>query len=142
MPPEVAIGVFLDYESAPQFMSKLESVKVTSEIGQTKEVEYRLRLPVLMSVGYKTSNTYSREGFSHVVKWELLSSSAASSGCGEFRVDPWGSGSLVIYSSEVVPVNWVVSKLKSLAVKEVESAANALSVEAIRRSKFPAILAD
>lgn len=133
-PPDLAAGVFLDYESAPRFIRKLESVEVVSQRGMTKEVEYQVRLPVFMSVGYRTRNTYSREGEAHVVKWELVRSSLASSGSGEFRVAPWGEGSLMVYSSEVVPSSGLVASLRSMAVEEVKSTAESLAKEAARRS--------
>lgn len=135
VPPEVVSAVFLDYEAAPRFMKKLESVRVTSTRDSVQEVEYRVRLPVLMSVSYRTRNSYAREGGRHVVRWELLESSLASSGSGEFSVEPWGEGSLMVYSSAVVPANRLVASLKNLAVEEVRSTASALANESLRRAR-------
>jgi uncharacterized membrane protein len=134
VPPDVVSGVFLDYESAPRFMDKLESARVTSTRARVQEVEYRVRLPVLMSVAYKTRNSYAKEGDRHIVRWELLESSLASSGSGEFSVEPWGTGSLMVYSSMVVPANRLVASLKNLAIEEVRSTASALASESIRRA--------
>lgn len=131
-PADLVAAVFLDYERAPSFIRKLESAEVVRSVGEETDVRYRVRLPVLLSVGYSTRNVYRKNGQVHSVKWRLLESPVASSGHGEFRVEPWGDGSVVAYTSLVSPSNRVVAALKSLAIEEVKSTVSAIVGEADR----------
>ena len=111
--PQVVAELFSDYSAAPSYTPGMLSAKViaTNPDG-SKDVQYKVKVPVLQSISYTVRNTYVRKGNSYEVKWTLLSSPLAKSSNGSLRVSPTGRKTLMRYESYRAPTN-LVSGLKN-----------------------------
>ena len=57
--PQSVTDLFLDYEHANTFISNLKSAVVENEPdGNTKDVRYTVKLPVLFTISYLVRNSY------------------------------------------------------------------------------------
>ena len=135
-PPKVVADLFTDYASAPSYTPGMLGAKVvaTNPDG-SKDVEYRVKVPVLQSITYSVRNTYIDKGDSYEVKWTLIRSPLAKSSDGSLRIEPYGKGkTLMRYVNLTVPVTSLVAGLKNQALNEAKTTVQAIASEAQRRA--------
>ncbi len=136
-PPKVVADLFSDYAAAPDYIPGMLAAKViaTNPDG-TKDVEYRVKVPVLQSITYTVRNAYIQKGNSYEVKWTLLRSPLAKSSDGSLRIEPYGKGkTLMCYTNLAVPITNLVAGLKNQALNEAKSTVRAITAEAERRAR-------
>ena len=101
----------------------------------TKDVEYKVKMPVVQSITYSVRNTYIQKGNSYEVRWTLLRSPLAKSSNGSLRIEPYGKGqTLMCYTNLVVPITNLVAGLKNQALNEAKTTVRAIKAEAERRA--------
>jgi len=135
-PPKVVADLFSDYSAAPDYIPGMLGAKViaTNPDG-TKDVQYKVKVPVLQSISYTVRNAYVQRGNSYEVKWTLLHSPLAKSSDGSLRIEPYGKGkTLMCYTNLCVPVTNLVAGLKNQALNEAKSTVRAIATEAKRRA--------
>jgi len=133
---EVITDLFLDYEHANTFINNLESAKVENEPdSNTKDVRYKVRLPIIFSITYLVRNHYEKTPDGYAVSWYLLEPPfAAKSAVGSLRVEASGDGEAVIcYTNHVEPATRLIAGLRGHAVKEAAKTVDAIVKEAERR---------
>lgn len=135
--PEVVTDLFLDYEHANTFISNLESAVVENTPDpNTKDVRYKVRLPIIFSISYLVRNSYEKTPEGYIVRWHLLEPPfAAKSAVGSLRVEPHGDGSVICYKNHVEPSTRLIAGLRGHAVKEASKTVSAIVTEAERRQK-------
>jgi len=135
-PPQILIELFSDYSAAPSYTPGMLSAKVIANNPDgTKDVEYRVKVPVLQSISYSVRNTYIRKGNSYEVKWTLIRSPLAKSSDGSLRIEPYGKGkTLMRYTNLTVPLTNLVAGLKNQALNEARATVRAIATEAERRT--------
>jgi hypothetical protein len=135
-PPKVVADLFSDYSAAPDYIPGMLAAKViaTNPDG-TKDVQYKVKVPVLQSISYTVRNAYIQKGNSYQVKWTLLRSPLAKSSDGSLRIEPYGKGkTLMCYTNLCVPVTNLVAGLKNQALNEAKATVRAITAEAERRA--------
>ena len=135
-PPKVVADLFSDYSAAPDYIPGMLGAKViaTNPDG-TKDVQYKVKVPVLQSISYTVRNAYIQKGNSYEVKWTLLRSPLAKSSDGSLRIEPYGKGkTLMCYTNLCVPVTNLVAGLKNQALNEAKATVRAIATEAKRRA--------
>lgn len=135
-PPKVVADLFSDYAAAPTYIPGMLDAKVisTNDDG-TKDVQYKVKVPVLQSISYTVRNQYLEKGNSYQVKWTLLRSPLAKSSDGSLRIEPYGKGKTIMcYTNLCVPVTNLVSGLKNQALNEAKATVRAIATEAKRRA--------
>ena len=135
-PPKVVADLFSDYAAAPDYTPGMLGAKVigTNPDG-TKDVEYKVKVPVLQSISYTVRNAYIQKRNSYEVKWTLLRSPLAKSSNGSLRIEPYGKGkTLMCYTNLVVPITNLVAGLKNQALNEAKTTVRAIKAEAERRA--------
>jgi hypothetical protein len=135
-PPKVVADLFSDYSAAPDYIPGMLAAKViaTNPDG-TKDVQYKVKVPVLQSISYTVRNAYIQKGNSYEVKWTLLRSPLAKSSDGSLRIEPYGKGkTLMCYTNLCVPVTNLVAGLKNQALNEAKATVRAITAEAERRA--------
>jgi hypothetical protein len=135
-PPQVLVELLSDYSAAPSYTPGMLSAKVIANNPDgTKDVEYRVKVPVLQSISYSVRNTYIRKGNSYEVKWTLLRSPLAKSSDGSIRIEPYGKGkTLMRYTNLTIPLTNLVAGLKNQALNEARATVLAIATEAERRA--------
>jgi ribosome-associated toxin RatA of RatAB toxin-antitoxin module len=135
-PPKVVADLFSDYAAAPTYIPGMLGAKVIANNPDgTKDVQYRVKVPVLQSISYTVRNTYTQKGNSYEVKWTLIHSPLAKSSDGSLRIEPYGKGkTLMCYTNLCVPITNLVAGLKDQALKEAKSTVRAIATEAKRRA--------
>jgi hypothetical protein len=135
-PPKVVADLFTDYASAPDYQPGMLAAKViATNADGTKDVEYKVKMPVVQSITYSVRNTYIQKGNSYEVKWTLLRSPLAKSSDGSLRIEPYGKGkTLMCYTNLVVPITNLVAGLKNQALNEAKTTVRAIATEAKRRA--------
>lgn len=137
--PEVVTDLFLDYEHANTFISNLESAIVENTPDpNTRDVRYKVRLPVIFSISYLVRNSYEKTPEGYIVRWHLLEPPfAAKSAVGSLRVEPHGDGAVICYKNHVEPSTKLIAGLRGHAVKEASKTVTAIVAEAERRQRQP-----
>lgn len=135
--PKVVADLFSDYSAAPSYTPGMLSAKVIANNPDgSKDVQYRVKVPVLQSISYTVRNTYIKKGNSYEVKWTLLQSPLAKSSNGSLRIEPYGAGkTLMRYTNLTVPLTNLVSGLKTQALNEAKATVRAIASEAERRGE-------
>jgi hypothetical protein len=136
-PPKVVADLFSDYSAAPSYIPGMLDAKVVANNPDgTKDVQYKVKVPVLQSISYTVRNAYVQKGNSYEVKWTLLRSPLAKSSDGSLRIEPYGNGkTLMCYTNLCVPVTSLVAGLKNQALNEAKSTVRAIATEARRRAE-------
>lgn len=135
-PPKVVVDLFTDYAAAPEYIPGMLAAKViaTNPDG-SKDVQYKVKVPVLQSISYTVRNNYVRKGNAYEVQWKLLRSPLAKSSDGSLRVEPYGKGkTLMCYTNLCVPITNLVTGLKDQALNEAKATVLAIAAEAKRRA--------
>jgi hypothetical protein len=134
-PPQILAELFSDYPAAPSYTPGMLAAKVIANNPDgTKDVEYKVKVPVLQSITYAVRNTYIKKGNSYEVKWTLLRSPLAKSSDGSLRIEPYGKGkTLMRYTNLTVPLTNLVAGLKNQALDEARATVRAIATEAERR---------
>ncbi|MEX1044764.1 MAG: hypothetical protein WEC73_01440 [Chthoniobacterales bacterium] len=132
--PEGVTDLFLDYENADSFIHNLDSAVVEKQPdGNTKDVRYTVRLPVLFTISYLVRNRYEKTPGGYTVHWNLLESFFAKSAVGNLRVEPHGETAIICYANHVEPATKLVAGLRGQALKEASNTVDAIVKEAERR---------
>ena len=132
--PEGVTDLFLDYENADSFIGNLESAVVENQPdGNTKDVRYTVKLPVLFTISYLVRNRYEKTPGGYTVHWNLLESLFAKSAVGKLRVEPHGETAVICYANHVEPATRLVAGLRGHAMKEASNTVDAIVKEAERR---------
>jgi len=132
--PEGVTDLFLDYENADSFIGNLESAVVENQPdGNTKDVRYTVKLPVLFTISYLVRNRYEKTPGGYTVHWNLLESLFAKSAVGKLRVEPHGDMAVICYANHVEPATRLVAGLRGHAMKEASNTVDAIVKEAERR---------
>ncbi|MFZ9932801.1 MAG: hypothetical protein ACO3G9_06340 [Chthoniobacterales bacterium] len=132
--PQGVTDLFLDYENADSFIANLKSAVVEHEPdGNTKDVRYTVKLPVLFTISYLVRNRYEKTPQGYTVHWNLLESLFAKSAVGKLRVEPHGETAVICYANHVEPATSLVAGLRGLALKEASKTVDAIVKEAERR---------
>lgn len=132
--PQSVTDLFLDYEHANTFISNLKSAVVENEPdGNTKDVRYTVKLPVLFTISYLVRNSYEKTPEGYAVHWNLLESLFAKSAVGQLRVEPHGDIAVICYANHVEPATKLVAGLRGQALKEASKTVDAIVKEAERR---------
>lgn len=132
--PQGVTDLFLDYENANTFIANLRSAVVEKEPdGNTKDVRYTVKLPVLFTISYLVRNRYEKTPEGYTVHWNLLESIFAKSAVGKLRVEPHGDTAVICYANHVEPATRLVAGLRGLALKEASKTVDAIVKEAERR---------
>ncbi len=132
--PEGVTDLFLDYENADSFIGNLESAVVENQPdGNTKDVRYTVKLPVLFTISYLVRNRYEKTPGGYTVHWNLLESLFAKSAVGKLRVEPHGDMAVICYANHVEPATRLVAGLRGHAIKEASNTVDAIVKEAERR---------
>jgi hypothetical protein len=132
--PEGVTDLFLDYENADSFIGNLESAVVENQPdGNTKDVRYTVKLPVLFTISYLVRNRYEKTPDGYTVHWKLLESLFAKSAVGKLRVEPHGDTAVICYANHVEPATRLVAGLRGQAMKEASNTVDAIVKEAERR---------
>lgn len=132
---ETVTGLFLDYEHANTFIANLESAVVENTPDEnTKDVRYKVKLPIIFSISYLVRNSYEKTPEGYIVRWHLLEPPfAAKSAVGSLRVEPHGDGAVICYKNHVEPSTKLIAGLRGHAVKEAAKTVTAIVNEAERR---------
>lgn len=132
--PQGVTELFLDYENADSFIHNLKSAVVENQPdGNTKDVRYTVKLPVLFTINYLVRNRYEKNPEGYTVHWNLLESLFAKSAVGKLRVEPHGETSVICYANHVEPATKLVAGLRNQALKEASNTVDAIVKEAERR---------
>ncbi len=132
--PQGVTDLFLDYENADSFIHNLKSAVVENEPdGNTKDVRYTVKLPVLFTISYLVRNRYEKTPNGYTVHWNLLESLFAKSAIGKLRVEPHGETAVICYANHVEPATSLVAGLRNHALKEASNTVEAIVKEAERR---------
>lgn len=132
--PQGVTDLFLDYENAGSFIHNLKSAVVENEPdGNTKDVRYTVKLPVLFTISYLVRNRYEKTPEGYTVHWNLLESLFAKSAVGKLRVEPHGETAVICYANHVEPATRLVAGLRNQALKEASNTVEAIVKEAERR---------
>lgn len=132
--PEGVTNLFLDYENAGSFIDNLESAVVENQPdGNTKDVRYTVKLPVIFTISYLVRNRYEKTPEGYTVHWKLLESLFAKSAVGKLRVEPHGDKAVICYANHVEPATRLVAGLRNQALKEASNTVDAIVKEAERR---------
>lgn len=132
--PQGVTDLFLDYENANTFIANLHSAVVEKEPdGNTKDVRYTVKLPVLFTISYLVRNRYEKTPDGYTVHWNLLESLFAKSAVGKLRVESHGDTAVICYANHVEPATRLVAGLRGLALKEASKTVDAIVKEAERR---------
>lgn len=132
--PQGVTELFLDYENANTFIANLKSAVVENEPdGNTKDVRYTVKLPVLFTISYLVRNRYEKTPEGYTVHWNLLESLFAKSAVGKLRVEPHGDKAVICYANHVEPATKLVAGLRGHALKEASKTVDAIVKEAERR---------
>ena len=132
--PQGVTDLFLDYENADSFIHNLKSAVVENEPdGNTKDVRYTVKLPVLFTISYLVRNRYEKTPNGYTVHWNLLESLFAKSAVGKLRVEPHGETAVICYANHVEPSTSLVAGLRNQALKEASNTVDAIVKEAERR---------
>jgi len=132
--PEGVTDLFLDYENADSFIGNLKSAVVENQPdGNTKDVRYTVKLPVLFTISYLVRNRYEKTPGGYTVHWNLLESLFAKSAVGKLRVEPHGETAVICYANHVEPATRLVAGLRGHAMKEASNTVDAIVKEAERR---------
>ena len=132
--PQGVTELFLDYENANTFIDNLKSAVVEHEPdGNTKDVRYTVKLPVLFTISYLVRNRYEKTPEGYAVHWNLLESLFAKSAVGKLRVEPHGDTAVICYANHVEPATKLVAGLRGHALKEASKTVDAIVKEAERR---------
>lgn len=132
--PQGVTDLFLDYENADSFIHNLKSAVVENEPdGNTKDVRYTVKLPVLFTISYLVRNRYEKTPEGYTVHWNLLESLFAKSAVGKLRVEPHGDTAVICYANHVEPATKLVAGLRNQALKEASNTVDAIVKEAERR---------
>ncbi len=132
--PQGVTDLFLDYENADSFIHNLKSAVVENQPdGNTKDVRYTVKLPVLFTINYLVRNRYEKTPEGYTVHWNLLESLFAKSAIGKLRVEPHGDTSVICYANHVEPATKLVAGLRNQALKEASNTVDAIVKEAERR---------
>lgn len=132
--PQGVTDLFLDYENAGSFIHNLKSAVVENEPdGNTKDVRYTVKLPVLFTISYLVRNRYEKTPQGYTVHWNLLESLFAKSAIGKLRVEPHGETAVICYANHVEPATRLVAGLRNQALKEASNTVDAIVKEAERR---------
>ena len=132
--PQGVTDLFLDYENANSFIANLKSAVVENEPdGNTKDVRYTVKLPVLFTINYLVRNRYEKTAEGYTVHWNLLESLFAKSAIGQLRVEPHGDTAVICYANHVEPATKLVAGLRGHALKEASKTVDAIVKEAERR---------
>ena len=132
--PQGVTDLFLDYENADSFIHNLKSAVVENEPdGNTKDVRYTVKLPVLFTISYLVRNRYEKTPNGYTVHWNLLESLFAKSAVGKLRVEPHGETAVICYANHVEPATSLVAGLRNQALKEASNTVDAIVKEAERR---------
>ncbi|MGB7838360.1 MAG: hypothetical protein WBL40_09645 [Terrimicrobiaceae bacterium] len=136
-PPQILTALFSDYSAAPSYTPGMLSAKVIANNPDgSKDVEYRVKVPVLQSISYTVRNTYIQKGKSYEVKWTLLRSPLAKSSDGSLRIEPYEKGkTLLRYTNLTIPLTNLVAGLKNQALNEAKATVRAIAAEAERRAQ-------
>ena len=135
-PPQIVAELFSDYSAAPSYTPGMLSAKVIANNPDgSKDVLYKVKVPVLQSISYTVRNTYIQKGNSYEVKWTLLQSPLAKSSDGSLRIEPYGKGkTLMCYTNLAIPITSLVAGLKTQALSEAQATVRAIALEAERRA--------
>ena len=132
--PQGVTDLFLDYENADSFIHNLKSAVVENQPdGNTKDVRYTVKLPVLFTINYLVRNRYEKTPEGYTVHWNLLESLFAKSAVGKLRVEPHGDTAVICYANHVEPATKLVAGLRNQALKEASNTVDAIVKEAERR---------
>lgn len=132
--PEGVTDLFLDYENAGTFIPNLKSAVIENQPdGNTKDVRYTVKLPVLFTISYLVRNRYAKTAEGYTVHWNLLESLFAKSAVGKLRVEPHGDEAVICYANHVEPATSLVAGLRNQAIKEASNTVEAIVKEAERR---------
>jgi hypothetical protein len=132
--PQGVTDLFLDYENADSFIHNLKSAVVENQPdGNTKDVRYTVKLPVLFTINYLVRNRYEKTPNGYTVHWNLLESLFAKSAVGKLRVEPLGDTAVICYANHVEPATKLVAGLRNQALKEASNTVDAIVKEAERR---------
>lgn len=132
--PEGVTQLFLDYENAGTFIPNLKSAIIENEPdGNTKDVRYTVKLPVLFTISYLVRNRYEKTAEGYTVHWNLLESLFAKSAVGKLRVEPHGDSAVICYANHVEPATRLVAGLRNQALKEASNTVDAIVKEAEKR---------
>lgn len=132
--PQGVTDLFLDYENADSFIHNLKSAVVEKQPdGNTKDVRYTVKLPVLFTISYLVRNRYEKTPEGYTVHWNLLESLFAKSAVGKLRVEPHGETAVICYANHVEPATKLVAGLRNQALKEASNTVDAIVKEAERR---------
>ena len=132
--PQGVTDLFLDYENANSFIGNLKSAVVENEPdGNTKDVRYTVKLPVLFTISYLVRNRYEKTPEGYTVHWNLIDSLFAKSAVGKLRVEPHGDTAVICYANHVEPATKLVAGLRGQALKEASKTVDAIVKEAERR---------
>jgi hypothetical protein len=101
--------------------------------GNTKDVRYTVKLPVLFTISYLVRNRYEKTPEGYTVHWNLLDSLFAKSAVGKLRVEPHGDTAVICYANHVEPATKLVAGLRGQALKEASKTVDAIVKEAERR---------
>ena len=131
--PEGVTDLFLDYENAGSFIHNLKSAVVEKQPdGNTKDVRYTVKLPVLFTISYLVRNRYEKTPEGYTVHWNLLESLFAKSAVGKLRVESHGDVAVICYANHVEPATSLVAGLRNQALKEASNTVDAIVKEAER----------
>jgi hypothetical protein len=137
--PEEAAAVFADYNHHEAFIPNVKQSSVSREINKTTvEVDYSLSLPLgLGSETYTVRDrvsTYDR-GAGYKIEWTLVRADSTKSSDGNIRFEPLGNGTLMVYTSFIVPgrmgssLKWVVDGAKNSVKETAQAVANQVEKE-------------
>lgn len=134
-PVKVIWDLFNDLNAASSYTPNLISADVIAQNGNTKDVRYTVKVPVLMRISYVVRNTYIKKKDGYEIDWTLLQSPLAKSSDGSLRVEPYGNNqSLICYTNLCVPITNLVAGLKNQALNEAKTTVRAIAAEAERRA--------
>lgn len=134
-PVKVIWDLFNDLDAASSYTPNLISADVIAQNGNTKDVRYTVKVPVLMRISYVVRNTYIKKKDGYEIDWTLIQSPLAKSSDGSLRVEPYGQNrSLICYTNLCVPITNLVAGLKNQALNEAKTTVRAITTEAERRA--------
>lgn len=133
--PEEVAALFFDYGQAKTFIPKVFKSDISRRVSPREiEVDYGVSVPIFPDEFYTASNKVSRiPGGGYLFEWRLLRAVQTKASVGNFRVEPWKSGSFVCYQNLTTPPSAIAKLLKGKAIEMTKDTVRAIGREAERR---------
>jgi hypothetical protein len=142
--PEAATAVFTNYEQHVEYIPKMLESKVSRVVDRaTKEVDYRVIVPVFPDEQYTVRNHLTRQDSTgYRVAWEMIRATSTKATVGHALFTPWvnaktrKAGTLLEYYNFVTPGSSLAGLpfVRSRSLKQISETVRAIARQAEKES--------